>query len=451
MVGAKTVYGLLEGFVLWDNYHKKGPWGLGSAENKDINPSAYKNVFEFSADKVKKAGGSFDENAKKLAYTLYSIGPVYGLKAISELDVAGFSASGIAPKGICPQASIDQIIARYEKLCVWLPFIESTAKEVGKEISFTSQTGPVLKLNTDTLECVFEYFDMSKKIVDKVRDNNLDALRVVDLLVKAQGLPDSKYSAIKNMLSRQLSVLTSKWPADHEPLWHNLLSTVGEKIGIIGYKDYLELVKKNDKENNDPLALLDGSGSPEYKNGFVQLMCGFVESSLWGDLGADLSKACLPPYELSKADSKQFDPRSLILSPRKNDNEKEEREEAQLYFETMKSGFDSLYPSYGFPLVNKLLGLRFTGTTAEGLKEEFRRLSLGTVYVNVVPVLEELHKDASGLGVLKGIQTWRIIMDLFGQKETEAIKVHYKGKPLYMEISVVKALPALLLKIEKKK
>ncbi len=191
-ISPRAVYRLLESFTLWDNHVKKGPWQLEYTKNEKIDCSKFTDAVGFSFKYLEDSNACFNEEIRKIAPILYLIGPIYALKAISELD-DDFYASGKAPKGVFKSnASVGEVVDRYTVPAIWLPFLNNKAEENNNGIRFTSDIGPVIDFDWGKKECKFRFGEYEKLLFPEEKTDTENSLRLVNLMLKSE-LSDSKY------------------------------------------------------------------------------------------------------------------------------------------------------------------------------------------------------------------------------------------------------------------
>jgi len=397
-ISPREIYRLLESFVLWDNYKKKGPWQSFYSKEPRIDPSEHDDALSFSSAYLESLSIGFDEKLGGIAPVLYLIGPTYASKAISELDIAGFSNSGIPPKSNLGKGDVNEVIKRYESLSHWLSFPNPTSDF--EKMALTSELGPRIYLQDNTWS--FEYGDYKAFLFSSNKMVQSNALRVVDIMLRSGEVPDSGYEYIRDTL---FNIYTkSNIHVDNDFLKSNL-SNLQKYIGESKYINEVKAEKENFIER-----VTDKKNSPEEKKHIVRGFCIFIDSKLGGH-------------------STPMTNHPFLLIPRSHD-------EIDFYIKETKLAIDAFYPDYCFPLSNtemnfQLENLRFKykdRTDEEGkgvsnpyivnldvdaFKEEIAHFGEGVTYVEIP---EEFIEDLSQLG---GESTDRVLMNLFGDKHRE--------------------------------
>lgn len=436
MVDASSVCRLLEAFTYWDNSAKTGPWQSSYAGKPSRDPMGFANPMRFSRLYLEPEGVQWTSEIASLAPILYGVGPLYGMKLLSELDVAGFSASGIPPKGVTGKADAPSVLDRYKTLAVWSPFSDKkgvTCASAGKTLRFSSAWGCSLSLDTESLDCSFQFGDYSEPVFSHGKSDNSDTLRMVDTLIGCEGVPDSKYSAVKELLSKQLSYVTFD-----ETFTNTIAPAV---VSVLGFDEYGVFL---DELSGKKLGILDefadSSKQPAYKDGLARYLSALILPSEGCDFADILvSKDCPAP---SRSDPGVFNPKALVLVP-------EKPERVKPYLQAMSSAFDAVYPQWAFPVLRRELeneqvkyqeaNCVVQTLSQDDLKAELESKRVGFAKIDLTRTLSSMGKSDS---VFTGLvdaedEEKRILMNLVGP-ETDALLRGFGQQKLVFKAQVAR-------------
>lgn len=431
-ISYKAVYRLIESFTLWDNHMKKGPWQLEYTKNEKIDWSKFTDAVGFSFKYLEDSNAGFNDGIRKIAPILYLIGPIYALKAISELE-EDFYASGKAPKGVFKSnASVEEVVDRYTVPAIWLPFINSKAEENNNGIRFTSDIGPMIDFDWGKKECAFRFGGYEKLLFSEEEGDTENSLRLINLMLKSEGLSNSKYKYIKEILKKELEKAGSENPGS---FYDQTLREVAEDV--CGPKDWSDYVTLIQKKKINSLNILEGDTALD-KNRFVSIVCGLMDTGPRYKDTKFFDSLMNPaaPHKTAEISS-GFDLQIMFLIPRNY-------EEILLYTNIMRSGFDAIYPELCFPVLHHFINhnldviekiqLDYYPSKIELRIEDFKnevrkkveQCEPGTFYLEVPKEFKEELSEITTLSCNvneeREHKTPRILMSFFGKTESASLK-----------------------------